>query len=211
MKISVLTCFILFSQIVFSQEIPPDLLRKMEKAGQQKNLNDTLYTYDLSAGKGKLTFTNGKTARFTSVKLKRDSVFYDQTDKIIHKIPLSEVSVVTEIHKHRGQNALIGSTVGMFTGLVAGLLAYPEDNTLITLVQLIFQGEDIDSPKLSPKAIPMILGTTVAGALIGSLITSKKDQEVIYRKNDVTVSFVPEISASPDIHRGYMLTARIRF
>jgi negative regulator of sigma E activity len=61
MKISLLTCFILFSLIAFSQEIPPDLLKKMEKAGQQKSLDDSLNRYDLTAEKGKITFTNGET------------------------------------------------------------------------------------------------------------------------------------------------------
>jgi hypothetical protein len=141
-----------------------------------------------------------------------DSVSYQQSDRNIHKIPLSDVSLVTETHRQKGYNALMGGATGLVSGLLVGLLAYPEENTLTTLVELLLQGEESDGPKLSSKAIPLIAGTTAAGALLGAfVITSKNDREVIYRKKDVTVSFVPEISATPDLSPGYMLTARIRF
>ena len=211
MRISLLTCFILFAQFAFSQEIPPDLLKKMEKAGQQKSLNDSLNWYDLSAEKGRIIFTNGETARFKTVKLKGDSVIYQRSERNLHKISLSEVSLITETHMHRGENALVGGLAGLASGLLVGLLAYPEENTLTTIVELLFQGEENEGPKLSSKAIPLIVGTTAAGALIGTIVISKKDREVVYRKKDINVSFVPEISAAPDVHPGYMLTARIRF
>jgi hypothetical protein len=211
MRFSLLTCFILFSLVVFSQEIPPDLLKKMEQSGQQKSLDDSLKRYELTAGKGKISFTNGETARFKSIKLEKDSVFYEQTDKIRYKIPLSAVTLVTETHRHRGYNALMGGAIGLVSGLLVGLLAYPEENTLTTLFELLFQGEESDGPKLSKKAIPLVVGATAAGALIGTITITKKDQEVIYKKKDITVSLVPGISATPDLKPGYMVTARIRF
>jgi hypothetical protein len=211
MRSSLLTCFILFSQVVFSQEIPPDLLKKMEQSGQQKLLDDSLKRYELTAGKGNISFTNGETARFKSIILERDSVLYEQTDKIRYKIPLSAVTLVTETHRHRGYNALMGGAIGLVSGLLVGLLAYPEENTLTTIVELLFQVEDSDGPELSKKAIPLIVGATAAGALIGTIVITKKDQEVIYKKKDITVSLVPGISATPDVPPGYMLTARIRF
>lgn len=211
MRISLFTCFILFTLFASSQEIPADLLKKMEEAGQQKSLDDSLKMVDLEAGKGKITFTNGETATFMSIKLERDSVMYKQSEKITRKIPLSDVSLVTELHPHRGNNALMGGAIGLFSGLLAGLLAYPEENTLSTLVELVFQWEESDGPKLSKKAIPLIAGTTAAGALIGTFVISKKDHEVIYRKKDITVSFVPGITASPDLLTGYLLTARVMF
>ena len=131
MKISLLTCFILFAQIVFSQEIPPDLLKKMEKTGQQKSMDDSLNWYDLSAEKGKITFTNGETATFKSIKLKEDSVSYQQPDRNIHIIPLSEVSLITEIHRHKRLNALIAGGFGLVSGLLVGVLDYPDENNLV--------------------------------------------------------------------------------
>ena len=211
MKLLIFSAFLLFSQFAFPQEIPPDLLKKMEKTGEQKSLADSIFQYNLTANKGRLTFTNGETARFNSLKLENDSVNYRSPSRKIHKIPLPDVNLITEFHPHRGENALVGGIVGLATGLLAGYLAYPEENTLTTIFQLLFSDEETEGPKLSKKAIPLIIGSTAAGALIGTFVISKKDQEVIYRKKEVTISLVPEISGSPDVHPGYRMTARIRF
>jgi hypothetical protein len=211
MRVSLFICFMLFCQFVYSQEIPPDLLKKMEQSGQQKFPDDSLNRYNLAAEKGNITFANGEKARFKSLKLDKDSVMVQRSDRIIHKIPLSEISLITETHRHMGYNALMGGATGLVSGLLVGLLAYPEENTLTTIIELLFQDEDSEGPKISKKAIPLILGTTAAGALLGTFVISKNDRKVIYRKNDVAVSFVPEIYATPDFKPGYMVTARIRF
>jgi hypothetical protein len=211
MRITFAFCFICLSYIAFSQEIPADLLKKMEEGSLKKSVNDSVIRNDLTAKNGKITFTNGETARFKSMQLRDDSVIYLQKDLISRKIPVSDVSLITTVKRHRGYNALVGGGVGLLSGMLVGLLAYPEDNTLATLLELIFQNEDSAGPKLSSEAIPLIIGTTVGGALLGAFVfRSKRDINVVF-KNNVSVSFIPEISASPVSPTGYRLTARFRF
>jgi hypothetical protein len=212
MRLSLLTCFILSSLVVFSQEIPADLLKKMEKTGQQKSLEDSLKQYTLTSKKGIITFANGGMASFKSIRLERDSVMYQRSDRNVHKIAISEVSLITEMHRHRGLNALVAGGFGLLSGLLVGVLAYPDENNLAKLFELIFSDDVNELPKISAKSIPLVIGTTAAGALLGAfVITFKDEKEVIYKKNNMTVSLVPEITATADVHAGYLLTARIRF
>jgi len=122
--------------------------------------------------------------------------------------PLNEIREVAESIPKAGEGALIGLAVGGVTGFLTGILAYPENNFWETLGQLFSSDEDV-SPKISKKAVPLMIGITAGGAAIGALVGAGH-QKTVYG-GFAKVAVYPEIIPIPGKTNGLMLTWAVPF
>ena len=208
-------CLFFFSMPVFSQEIPQDLLKKMEETGNRKSPGDsvTFSSIDISTvlKNGYIRFTYGGSAKFKSLRIKGDTAVFRDPEWISYTIPASDISEITVEKRRRGRNALMGGGCGLVLGMFTGLFVYSEEDFITTLIDLLSSDEESNGPRLSKKAIPLIAGCTAGGALFGALVIhSKEDQQVVYRRQ-ISLSFYPEIYDLPGKQPVYLVTARFRF
>jgi hypothetical protein len=195
---------------VFStaQEIPPDLLKKMENTKPDSafdRLNQTLWIPVVS--KGRITFLDGRSYRFNNISVSGDSVSWSRSKNRMIRKPVSEIKEITEPDPKILNGLAIGAGIGLFTGLITGALAYPENSFLETLVQ-IFNAEN-DFPRISKKAIPVVVGFTVAGSAIGTLV-GLDNKRTVYRIGDA-VQVHTELFPVQGQHQGFLMTLSLTF
>lgn len=195
--------------LAISQEIPPDLRWKMEEIPPDSTtLLDQETIFYPEVPKGKITFSDGTSARFTNLNFSGDSLFYSNPRGMLTGKPLKEVTEVAESMPKAGEGSLIGGATGLVVGLFTGILAYPENNFWDTFSQL-FSSEEEGFPKINKKAIPIIISITVAGAGIGALEGAGHKRTVYGGRAKVAV--YPEMIPVSDQHHGYLLTWSITF
>ncbi len=158
--------------------------------------------------KGKITFSDGTSARFTNLNFSGDSLFYSNPRGTLTGKPLTEIKEVAESMPKAGEGSLIGGAAGLVVGLLTGILAYPENSFWDTFNQL-FSSEEGPFPKISKRAIPLIISITVAGTGIGALEGARYKRTVYGGRAKVAV--YPEILPVSDQHHGYLLTWSITF
>jgi hypothetical protein len=158
--------------------------------------------------KGRITFSDGLICSFTKLRCFGDSICFSDQNSALTKVPLSNVAQVTECKSKVGISTIEGGLGGFFAGLIAGGLIHPER----TFWE--FLGDKIDSNDeviITKKQVPFIIGGTLAGAAIGTLVgLSKSNEKMVYLK-DVSFNFYPEINNLPDQNFGVMLTCSITF
>jgi hypothetical protein len=212
MKIIAGFCFLLCFHFCYSQEIPPDLLKKMEETGQNKVFRDSLNQDEiLTVKKGELILSNGIFTKYSDLTIIGDSVSFLDSAKVRFNCTLADIYWIKRYHRQPGRGALAGTTLGLFSGVIVGFLAYPENNFLETLLKMLFPNEEEEPPHLSKKAIPLIAGFTAGGAVIGTLAGLATVKEEFVIDHSVSVSFAPEIFSSYAYQPGIMLKAIIRF
>jgi hypothetical protein len=209
MRLLAIFCLLIGFHLSYSQEIPPDLLKKMEETSQNKVFRDSLNKDKVfTSKKGGLILTNGIYTDYTKLQIYGDSVSFLDSAKVRCKYPISDIYWLNEKRKQPGIGALIGLGGGLVTGVLAGSLAYPENSFIETLIQIIFTD---DAPKISKKAIPLIAGFTLGGTAIGTLAGLLSEKEVLIIDKRVSFIVKPEIFPGYADQRGIMVRGTIRF
>ncbi len=181
MRIFLIFFFFILPVLAITQEIPPDLRRKMEDMPADSTIRmdqGTLFYPEVP--KGKITFSDGTSARFTNLNFSGDSLFYTNPRGTLSGKPLTEIKEVAESMPKAGEGSLIGGAAGLVVGLLTGILAYPENSFWDTFNQL-FSSEEGPFPKISKRAIPLIISITVAGTGIGALEGARYKRTVYER------------------------------
>jgi hypothetical protein len=209
MRLLAVFCFLVCFHLCYCQEIPPDLLNKMEEAGQNKVFRDSLNKDKIfTSKKGGLILTNGIYTDYTKLQIYGDSVSFLDSAKVRCKYPISDIYWLNEKRKQPGKGALFGLGIGLVSGALVGSLAYPESSFIETLIQIIFTDE---APTMSKKAIPLIAGFTLGGTAIGALAGLYSEKEVLIIDKRVSFLVKPEIFSGYADQRGFMIRGTIRF
>lgn len=208
MKLLIILFLIGESFLTFAQEITNTPNKSKELQDSILFLPQTkINTYIPPVKKGKITFSDRSIRTFSNLKSFKDSVSFLDNNSLLCTVPLENINLITERKSKVGLGALYGGVGGFFVGVIAGGLIYPKRNFLEFLVDL-FNSEK-DGSAITREQAPIVIGATVAGGVIGTLVgLSNKKEKTIYRK-DMSVSFYPEIYNFSGKNTGLMLTCKI--
>jgi hypothetical protein len=204
-----LLIFFLIANFLGAQEIPSDVLEKMEKATRKQNSDQITQEKDVPIIKrGSILLTDGNSFQFRNLRLINDTVSFRDTSRVAYKYPLDNILSITQMKPQILPGAGYGIVGGGLASAFAGLLIYPEKDFWETL-RVLFNNEEGDGPKLSKKAIPIIIGGSLAGAVIGALVGTSSFKEKIIFQNEQSFGFFPEIMNTPGQCNTLMLTCKI--
>jgi hypothetical protein len=203
--------FLLISNALAAQEIPANILEKMEKTSRIKNTGQIVHMQDIPIiQRGTISLLDGNYFHFRKLSIINDTVSFRDTSRVDHQYPLSEISRIQKFKPKPLEGAGYGLGCGGFLGYFTGLLAYPEDNFFETLRIIFSNDENEDWPRFSKKATPILMGCCLAGAVVGTLIglSSYKQQNIF--QTELTIGMNPEIINLTGEKNAFVLTCKIK-